>query len=90
MLVGSQVALQFELKDSCLTDGGNDEPATTTTTTSHAETQSSPDDMERRRSEHTRLNTYIHCAAPCFVYTAGLVQVILMLGASLRRRVSTK
>ncbi len=62
--------------------------------TSHAETQSSPDETERKRDrppEHkVKQLTMLPLHLPYFVYTAGLVQVILMLGASLRQRVSNK
>lgn len=65
--------------------------------TSRAETQSSPGEVLRKRSEHKvkRIPVLLLLPPlllwlPCFVHTARLVLLILMPGVSLRQPVSTK
>lgn len=57
--------------------------------TSHAETQSSPSEVPRKRSEHkVKRVPVLLLLLPCLVHTAGLVLLILMPGVS--QPVSTK
>lgn len=86
MSVGFPVAL--ELKDSCLTNRGDDEPATKKL---HMPKQSSPDETDRPPEHKVKqLTMLLLLYLPQFVYTAGLVHVILILGVSLRQSISNK